>query len=43
MTMNKGKRDTILDAAQKLVFHYGFRKTTMQDIARDAEIGRAHV
>ncbi|HHL40250.1 MAG TPA: TetR/AcrR family transcriptional regulator [Deltaproteobacteria bacterium] len=33
-----GKREAILEAARSLVFHYGYRKTTMQDIARRAGV-----
>ncbi|MEE9543653.1 MAG: helix-turn-helix domain-containing protein, partial [Thermodesulfobacteriota bacterium] len=30
------KRELILEAAMKLFFHYGFKKTAMADIAREA-------
>ena len=33
-------RDTILDAAESLLGRYGYRKTTMDDIAREARIGK---
>lgn len=36
---DKEKRDLILNAAMKLFFHYGFKKTAMADIAR--EVGLA--
>ena len=31
-------REVITEAAKKLIFHYGFQKTTMVDIAREADI-----
>lgn len=36
--MEESKRDMILEAARELFFHYGFKKTTMQDIAGKAGI-----
>lgn len=33
-------RDSILDAAEALLGRYGYRKTTMDDIAREARIGK---
>lgn len=33
-------RDAILDAAEALLGRYGYRKTTMDDIAREARIGK---
>lgn len=33
-------RDAILDAAESLLGRYGYRKTTMDDIAREARIGK---
>lgn len=33
-------RETILDAAEALLARYGYRKTTMDDIARDVGIGK---
>jgi len=33
-------RDVILDAAEKLVSHYGFRKTTIEDVAREAGVSK---
>lgn len=33
-------RDAILDAAETLLGRYGYRKTTMDDIAREARIGK---
>ncbi len=33
-------RDSILDAAETLLGRYGYRKTTMDDIAREARIGK---
>ena len=32
------KRDRIMEAAKELILHYGYKKTTMQDIADKAEI-----
>ncbi len=32
------KRERILEAAKKLIFHYGYQKTTIADIAREADI-----
>lgn len=32
------RRARIIEEAKKLIFHYGFQKTTMADIAREAEI-----
>lgn len=32
-------RDVILDAAERLLVHYGYQKMTMQDLAREAGIG----
>lgn len=33
------RRDAILCAAERLLAHYGFDKTTVADIAREAEVG----
>lgn len=33
------RRDRILDAAERLLRHYGFGKTTISDIAREAGVG----
>jgi len=33
-------RDAILDAAERMVSHYGFRKTTMDDVAREAGVSK---
>lgn len=33
------RRTQILDAAERLVRHYGFQKTTVGDIAREAQVG----
>jgi AcrR family transcriptional regulator len=33
------RRDKILDAAERLLRHYGFGKTTVADIAREAGVG----
>jgi AcrR family transcriptional regulator len=37
------RRDEILDAAAKLLRHYGIRKTTIADIAHEAGIGTGSV
>jgi AcrR family transcriptional regulator len=36
-------RDAILDAAERLLAHYGFKKTTIDDLAREAGIGKGTV
>jgi AcrR family transcriptional regulator len=36
-------RDAILDAAERLLAYYGYRKTTMDDLAREAGIGKGTV
>jgi AcrR family transcriptional regulator len=36
-------RDAILNAAERLLAHYGYRKTTLDDIAREAGIGKGTV
>jgi AcrR family transcriptional regulator len=33
------RREEILDVAERLLEHYGVQKTTMQDIAREADVG----
>jgi AcrR family transcriptional regulator len=33
-------RETILDAIERLLARYGYRKTTMEDLAREAGIGK---
>jgi AcrR family transcriptional regulator len=35
-----GVRDAILDAAERLLARYGYRKMTMDDLAREAGIGK---
>lgn len=35
--------DRILDAAARLIAHYGYDKTTMNDIAREADIGKSTI
>ncbi len=35
-----GKRDAILQAAWKLIRHYGYNKTTIEDIAQEAGVGK---
>ncbi len=43
--MNDDKREQrrkrIVEAASRLFMHYGFRKTTLDDIAREARVGKA--
>src|SRR5262249_59311547 len=36
-------RDAILDAAERLLARYGFKKTTIDDLAREAGIGKGRV
>jgi AcrR family transcriptional regulator len=36
-------RDAILDAAERLLARYGFKKTTIDDLAREAGIGKGTV
>ena len=36
-------RDLILDAAERLVAHYGYRKMTMDDLAREVGIGKGTI
>ena len=36
MEMERARRERIMEAARVLIFHYGFKKTTMQDIATEA-------
>src|SRR5262249_31281907 len=36
-------RDAILDAAERLLAYYGYKKTTMDDLAREAGIGKGTV
>src|SRR5215813_5181914 len=33
-------RELILDAAERLLAHYGYKKMTMDDVAREAGIGK---
>ena len=36
-------RDTILDAADGLIQRFGYQKTTVDDIAREAGIGKGTI
>jgi AcrR family transcriptional regulator len=36
-------RDAILNAAERLLAHYGYKKTTLDDISREAGIGKGTV
>jgi AcrR family transcriptional regulator len=40
---NTTVRDTILDAAGRLFEHFGYKKTTMDDIAHEAGVGKATI
>ena len=42
-TKTDSKREAILRAAWQLIRHYGYSKTTIQDIAREAGIGKGTV
>ncbi len=42
-TSTDTKRDVILHSAWELIRHYGYAKTTIQDIAREAGIGKGTV
>jgi TetR/AcrR family transcriptional regulator, regulator of autoinduction and epiphytic fitness len=39
----EGRRTAILDAAQRAFGQYGYRRTSMDDIAREAEIGKGTI
>ena len=39
----ESRRAAILDAAQRVFGQYGYRRTTMDDIAREAEIGKGTI
>ncbi|MCL2063437.1 MAG: TetR/AcrR family transcriptional regulator [Candidatus Cloacimonetes bacterium] len=41
--MNQVKIDTILEAANKIFVRYGYQKTSMDDIAREAMIGKGTI
>jgi AcrR family transcriptional regulator len=36
-------RDAILDAIERLLAHYGYKKTTMDDLAREVGIGKGSI
>src|SRR5262245_3314496 len=36
-------RDAILDAVERLLARHGYRKTTMEDVAREAGIGKGSI
>ncbi len=38
--MGKTKRQRVLESAQKLFLHFGFRRTTLVDIARESHVSR---
>jgi AcrR family transcriptional regulator len=39
-SLSKSTRDHILDATDRLMARYGFRKTTVEDVAREAAVAR---
>jgi AcrR family transcriptional regulator len=41
--LREDMRDQIIDAANRLIERYGYRKTTIEDIAREAGIGKGTV
>jgi AcrR family transcriptional regulator len=41
--MREGMRDTILDAADRLLSRFGYRKMTMDDLAAEAGIGKGTI
>ena len=41
--MNQVKLDTIIEAASKIFLRYGYQKTSMDDIAREAMIGKGTI
>ena len=43
MTRNGDVRQKILDAAEQRLWHYGFKKTTIDEIASDAGVGKGTV
>jgi len=43
MTMNLTRKEAILQAAQKLFSKFGLAKTTIEDIARGARMGKASI
>ncbi len=42
-TLRQDVRDSILDAAERLFRRYGYKKTTIDDLAREAGIGKGTV
>ena len=40
---NQERADRILDAASKLIVHYGYDKTTVSDIAREAGVSKGAI
>lgn len=43
MTRSNDKREAILKAAWELIRHYGYSKTTIDDIARQAKVGKGTI
>src|SRR6516225_1395857 len=42
-TIQSDVRDALLDAMERLLARYGYRKTTMDDLAREAGIGKGSI
>ena len=40
---DRGIREALLDSAERLLGRYGFRKTTVDDVAREAGVGKGTV
>ncbi len=43
MARHEGVRERIIEAAEQRLWHYGFRKTTIDEIASDAGVGKGTV
>jgi AcrR family transcriptional regulator len=39
----ESRKFKILESARKLFSHYGFEKTTIEDIAKEAELGKGTI
>ena len=39
----ESRKFKILESAHKLFSHYGFEKTTIEDIAKEAELGKGTI
>src|SRR6516225_3161237 len=42
-TIQSDVRDALLDAMERLLARYGYKKTTMDDLAREARIGKGTI